>query len=249
MKPIRAIIVDDEEGARESLADILNKYVPEVNVVAKAYSIASAYTKIEKHQPDMVFLDIEMHFGTGFDLLEKLDAIHFDIVFVTAYDQYAIKAIKFSALDYLLKPVDIDDVKAVVKKHLEKTQSISRENHEVLKGNLDKSNPNKRLAISDNSGMTFVNLEEIVYCESDGNYTVIHIKDKPKLVASKTLGEYEKLLAEDGFFRMHRSYLVNLEHVDRIDRSGNGKAVLSTSESLDISRRKKAAFLSMFENA
>ncbi|MCB0484021.1 MAG: response regulator transcription factor [Flavobacteriales bacterium] len=243
----RVIIVDDEEGARESLTNLLEQYVPDIRIVAKAENIISAFEKIKKYTPDVVFLDIQMPFGSGFDLLERMgEQINFDIIFVTAFDQYALKAIKYSALDYLLKPVDIDELKNCIKKHRENKMSTT---HEGVKNLIDNiANPegkDKKLAIPDNSGLAFVRLTDIIKCDSDGNYTIFYLTDGRKLMASKTLGDYEHLLEGEGFFRVHRGHLVNLTHIKKYLKGEGGFALMSDGSKVEVARRKKALFLSL----
>lgn len=242
----RVLIVDDEEGARDSLTNLLEQFVPDVRIVAKAENIVSAFEKINKYTPDIVFLDIQMPFGSGFDLLERIGSnFKFDIVFVTAFDQYALKAIKYSALDYLLKPVDIDELKNCIKKHRENKMNTSAEGVQNLIQNLNPDAKEKKLAIHDNNGLTFVNLRDIVRCDSDGNYTHFYISDGRTIMASKTLGEYEHLLEGEDFYRIHRSHLINLRHIKKYLKGDGGSVMMSDGSIVEVSRRKKAAFLEL----
>lgn len=243
MEATRVIIIDDEEGARESLSNLLEKYVEKVKVVAKAENIASALEKITKYKPELVFLDIEMPFGSGFELLERMKPIDFNIIFVTAYDHYALKAIKFSALDYLLKPVDIDELKASVKKHRDRSGENTGESYNNLLDNLKADDQEKKLGIPDSHGISFLKINDIIRCESDGNYTRIFMREGKPILASKTLGEYEHLLEGESFFRVHRSHLVNLLHIKKYFKGDGSYIQLSDDTKVDVSRRKKAAFL------
>lgn len=245
---IRAMIVDDEEGARESLSNILEKYVDGVKIVAKADSIAMAMEKIKKYEPELVFLDIEMPFGSGFELLERMKPINFDIIFVTAYDHYALKAIKFSALDYLLKPVDMDELKKAIAKHHKRSPENTAESYQNLIDNEKLEGDNKKLAIPDSSGIIFVKIRDIIRCESDGNYTKIYLNTGKKILASKTLGEYESMLEGDGFYRIHRSHLINLSHLKKYNKGDHSFVVLSDGTECDVSRRKKSGFLEALES-
>ncbi|UTW64284.1 response regulator transcription factor [bacterium SCSIO 12741] len=242
---IRVIIVDDEEGARESLTNLLEKYVDDVKIIAKAESIASAMEKINKYKPDLVFLDIEMPFGSGFELLERMQPIDFNIIFVTAYDHYALKAIKFSALDYLLKPVDIDELRKAVDKHRETREAAPAESYQNLVENLRSESTERKLAIPDSNGIIFVKISDIIRCESDGNYTRIFLKTGKKILASKTLGEYESLLENEYFYRVHRSHLINLQHIKKYLKGEGGYVVMSDDSKVDVSRRKKSGFMEM----
>ncbi|MCB0479968.1 MAG: response regulator transcription factor [Flavobacteriales bacterium] len=243
MDATRVIIVDDEEGARESLSNLLEKYVDNVKVVAKSENIASGLEKITKYTPELVFLDIEMPFGSGFELLERMKPVNFNIIFVTAYDHYALKAIKFSALDYLLKPVDIDELRTAVKKHQLESGNKSEASYNNLLENLKADDQEKKLAIPDSHGITFLKINDIIRCESDGNYTRIFMKEGKPILASKTLGEYEHLLEGESFFRVHRSHLVNLMHIKKYLKGDGSYIVLSDDTKVDVSRRKKSAFL------
>jgi two-component system LytT family response regulator len=245
---IRAMIVDDEEGARESLSNILEKYVDGVKIVAKADSIAMAMEKIKKYEPELVFLDIEMPFGSGFELLERMKPVQFDIIFVTAYDHYALKAIKFSALDYLLKPVDIDELKKAISKHKKKDVQDTAESYQNLIDNQQLEGDNKKLAIPDSSGIMFVKIRNIIRCESDGNYTKIFLVGGKKILASKTLGEYESMLEGDGFYRIHRSHLINMSHLKKYNKGDHSCVELSDGTVCDVSRRKKSGFLEALDN-
>ncbi|MGB0403207.1 MAG: LytR/AlgR family response regulator transcription factor [Salibacteraceae bacterium] len=244
---IRAMIIDDEEGARESLSILLEKYVDGVKIVAKADSIAMGMEKIKKYTPDLVFLDIEMPFGSGFELLNRMKPINFDIIFVTAYDHYALKAIKFSALDYLLKPVDIEELKKAVDKHKKRNPEQAAESYQNLVDNESIEGDNKKLAIPDSSGIIFVPIKTIIRCESDGNYTKIFLTSGKKILASKTLGEYESMLDGDGFFRVHRSHLINLSHLKKYNKGEHCYVELGDGTQVDVSRRKKSAFMEALE--
>lgn len=243
MKSIRAIIIDDEEGARESLANILKDYFENVEVVGKANSAKTGIRLINEQQPDLVFLDIEMPKGNAFDLLAQFENIDFDIIFITAYDQYAIKAIKFSALDYLLKPIDIDELKAAIEKFSDKAHKrTSNQRFQALLQNLN-AESKKKVAIPDSEGLIFVNLDDIIRCESDGNYTHIILSNRKKILASRTLGEYEEMFSDENFSRVHRSHLINLNHIEKYLRGEGGYAVMSDGSQVEISRRKRADFL------
>lgn len=246
-KTYRVLIIDDEEGARESLRNILNRYFQDLEVVGTAHSAESGIEAINKFTPDLVFLDIEMPFGTAFDLLSKFDSIDFELIFVTAYDHYAIKAIKFSALDYLLKPVDIDDLREALDRFRKrKEQRVPPGNKlEALLENLKSGERPKKIAIPDTDGLLFVTLDDIIRCESDGNYTSIMLKSGKRVLASKTLGDYEDLFKGEQFFRTHRSHLINLSHIVKYVKGEGGYVILSDGSQVEISRRKKTDFLEL----
>ncbi len=242
----KVIIVDDEEGARESISNILEQYFPEVQVIAKADNIEAANRKIVTFKPDLVLLDVEMPYGSGFDLLNRFDKIDFDIIFITAYDHYAMKAIKYSALDYLLKPVDIDELREAIKKHQEKPQEElpNHENIQTLMDNL-KTEPNSlKIGLPDGGGLIFVNIGDIVRCESEGNYTNIFLNSGKKILVAKTMGEYEDMFKGENFFRVHRSHLINVNHLEKFVKGSSANYVLlSDGSKADVSRRKKSEFI------
>lgn len=242
---IKAIIVDDELGARESLSKMLEKNCSNVQIVAKADSMLSAYEAIINLHPDLVFLDIEMPNGNAFDLLEKIKEIDFDIIFTTAYDHYAIKAIKFSAIDYILKPIDPEELLQAVKRYEEKSgqKNMLDKKFKTLLNNLKPENKLKKVGIPDGDGLIFINLADIIRCDSDGNYTFFILTSGKKIVASRTLGEYEQLFADDNFFRIHRSHLINLQHVKKYLKGEGGYVIMSDNSQVEVSRRNKNDFL------
>jgi two-component system LytT family response regulator len=218
-------------------------------VVGNADSIGPAEELIRKMKPDLVFLDVEMPFGNGFDLLEKFEKINFSVIFSTAYDHYAVKAIKINALDYLLKPVDINDLKIAVGKvegKLKESNSDTTWQLEALLNNIKEKGLVKKIAVPSLNGLTFINIEEIVRCESDVNYTNIFLTDRKKITVSKPLKEYEELLSEYNFFRIHNSALINMIHVKQYIKGEGGYLVMSDGVSVEVSRRKKAEFLDKF---
>lgn len=242
---IKAIIVDDELGARESLSKMLEKNCSSVQIVAKADSMLSAYEAIINFHPDLVFLDIEMPNGNAFDLLEKIKEIDFDIIFTTAYDHYAIKAIKFSAIDYILKPIDPEELVQAVHRYEEKSgqKNMLDKKFKTLLNNLKPENKLKKVGIPDGDGLIFINLADIIRCDSDGNYTFFILTSGKKIVASRTLGEYEQLFADDNFFRIHRSHLINLQHVKKYLKGEGGYVIMSDNSQVEVSRRNKNDFL------
>jgi len=242
---IKAIIVDDELGGRESLSKMLEKNCKHVEVVAKVDSILAAFEAITNKEPDLVFLDIEMPNGNAFDLLEKFKEINFNIIFTTAYDHYAIKAIKFSAVDYILKPIDPEELVQAVKRfeeHIGQKKSLDKQ-FKTLLSNIRPDNKLKKVGIPDGDGLIFINLSDIIRCDSDGNYTFFILTNGKKIIASRTLGEYEQLFAEDNFFRIHRSHLINLEHVKKYIKGEGGYVVMTDNSQVEVSRRNKTDFL------
>jgi two-component system LytT family response regulator len=242
---IKAIIVDDELGARESLSKMLEKNCKQIEIVGKADSMKTAYDLITTLNPDMVFLDIEMPKGNAFDLLEKFKQINFHIIFTTAYDHYAIKAIKFSAVDYLLKPIDPEELVMAVSKLENKLGQKTELNQQfkTLLSNVRSESKLKKVGIPDGDGLVFIDLADIIRCESDGNYTYFILTSGKKIIASRTLGEYEQLFADENFCRVHRSHLVNLVHVKKYIKGEGGYVVLSDNSQVEVSRRNKNDFL------
>ncbi len=242
---IKAIIVDDELGARESLSKMIEKNCKQIEVIAKVDSMLSAFEAITNKEPDLVFLDIEMPNGNAFDLLEKFKKINFNIIFTTAYDHYAIKAIKFSAVDYILKPIDPEELITAVKRFENQSgqKNTLDKQFKTLLSNARPENKLKKVGIPDGDGLIFINLSDIVRCDSDGNYTFFILTNGKKIIASRTLGEYEQMFADDNFFRVHRSHLINLEHVKKYIKGEGGYVVMSDNSQVEVSRRNKTDFL------
>jgi two-component system LytT family response regulator len=243
-----AIIVDDEKHCREVMEHLLHKHCSDVKLLANCASGALALTVLEKETPDILFLDIEMPGMNGFELLQKFQHPDFEIVFTTAYNEYAIKAIKHSALDYLLKPVDKDELIQTVQRAKEhKTQKASQRVDSLLEMlNLKKNN--KRFAVPTLEGLIMVDSETILYCERDSAYCKIFFSNSTKpMVISKTLKEVEEVLQGADFCRIHHSYFINIKCVQRYIRGEGGEVVLNNGVHLPVSRTKKQDFLSLLE--
>jgi len=238
---LNAIIVDDELKARENLQILLQDFVKGVNVVGLCQNIAEAVEAVKQNSPDVVFLDIQLQRETGFDLLTKLKEIDFEVIFTTAYTEYAIKAFKFSAIDYLLKPIDIEELKKAVGKVEKRVNHNMTNRLSHLMQNL-KHGSDFRIALPTLDGLVFLNVQEILYCEASSNYTQI-FTIKEKYVVSKTLKEYDELLSDHNFFRIHNSYLININSIKKYVKGDGGYVVLNNNTSLDVSKRKKDAFL------
>jgi two-component system LytT family response regulator len=247
---LKAIVVDDEHKSCENLKILLEDFCTNIKVVQMAHSVADAIIAIQEHQPDVVFLDIQMQKETGFDLLKKISNIDFEVIFTTAYSEYAIDAIRFSAIDYLLKPIDIGELKAAVDKLSKKSSNkLISQKVDILMQNFKSENAeNYRLAISDSDGITFVNINEIIYCEGSSNYTNFYLQNGKKHIVPKTLKEYEELLSNYNFFRIHNSYLINLKEVKKYFRGDGGYVEMSNTDKLDVSKRKKEFFLKKISN-
>lgn len=247
---LNAIIVEDEKRSRETLAGLLKLYCKNVVVLAEADGMQSGVEAIEKHKPDVVFLDIQMPDGSGFRLLESLKEIDFDIIFTTAYDQFAIKAIKFSAIDYLLKPIFPDDLTAAVKK-AEERQEVrnTRKNVEVLLENIKKPEseaPNIVLSTSDR--INVVKIKDIIRCESDNYYTLFRFVNGTSLLVSKTLKENEEMLRDYNFIRPHKSHLVNVIYIKSFNKHDGGYIMMTDGSKVPVSRRKKEKIVEIINN-
>ncbi|MCC7231665.1 MAG: response regulator transcription factor [Bacteroidia bacterium] len=238
---ITALIVDDEKHNRSSLEKQLNDYCPDVKVVGVAGSVPEAVMLAKSKNPDVVFLDVEMPGGSGFDLLREMDPVSFRVIFVTAHSNYAIKAIRFSALDYLLKPVDTDDLVAAVRKISNEPNPSGTSQYRSLLENLETGKPRK-LAIPVKDGFAFLSPAEIIRLQADGTYTHIYTAGG-KYTGSKNIKEYEQLLSDFTFFRSHNSHLINLEHVKRFSRLDGYFVHMSDGSQAEISRRKKEEFI------
>lgn len=241
---ITAIIIDDEPYSCESLVSLLERYCPEVKILDICYSGADALKAIAEQTPTLIFLDIEMPHMNGFEMLQQLRAINFSIIFTTSYDQYAIKAFKFSALDYLLKPVDSDELQAAVKKVLHNANDAVPQQIEMLLHKL--THPTiavNKIAIPTIEGLSMVLIESIISCSSESNYTEFHFKNKKKIIASRTLKEIEEMLVDYSFLRVHHSHLVNLNEVEKYVRGDGGYLVMSDGSHIDVSRSRKELLL------
>lgn len=240
-----AIIIDDEEKSRITLMNLLVKHCPEIIVIEHCESVDSGMMAIAKHAPELVFLDIEMPFKNGFSLLEEIKNPKFRVIFTTAYDQYAIKAIKYSALDYLLKPVDVEDLKNAIGRFTnENTLKGSQDdNFELLRSALKLKSKSAKIAVPTFDGLQMISADEIVKCTADESYTHISLTNGTKLVVSRILKEFEDLLSDFNFLRVHNSSLINLTHVKKYVKGDGGYVVMVNDETVEVSRRKKSELL------
>jgi two-component system, LytTR family, response regulator len=248
---IRTVVIEDEEHSRKMLMEMLHEHCPQLNVVADADSVKTGLTAIAEQRPQLVFLDIELQSETSFEILERLPEINFELVFTTAFDHYALKAIKFCAIDYLLKPIDLKELQvAVAKADKRLNREYLNKNLEVLVNNLKSgSQNNHRIALSTLESLLFVNVSDIVYCESSGPYTHFIFKHADKIITSKHLKEYEDLLSGYDFFRIHKSYLVNLHEIKKYIRGDGGQLIMSNGDALSVSKQRKVGFLNIYSGA
>lgn len=244
---LKAIIIDDEPDCVKLLALQLKMYCPQVQVVAECTESETGFTKIKELLPDMVFMDIEMPVMNGFQLLEKIGAIQFSLVFVTAYDQFAVKAFRFSALDYLLKPIDGKDLKAAVEKAEQRLYPQAQQLSllkEQMQGGI-KNLPDK-IALPYQNGVIFAEIKNVIYCESDNNYTRFYTEDGKKYVVAKTLGDIQEILEERNFLRIHRQYLINLSHIKKYVRGEGNYVIMSNDQSVPVARNQKERLIEKF---
>jgi two-component system, LytTR family, response regulator len=243
---MNAIIIDDEESGRKTIKNFIEKYTSNISVIDEADSVKNGLFSILTHNPDVVFLDIRMTDGTGFDLLEKLPKIDFKLIFVTAYEEHAIKAFKYSAIDYLLKPVNPDDFIAAVAK-IKSDNKIDELEEKVSVLIKNKFNFNK-IALPTLNGLKMISIPTIIRCESDNNYTLFFLSDGSKILVSKTLKEYDELLSSEGFYRLHKSHLVNIAFIKEYIKGDGGYVILEDKTSIEVSRRKKDGLLAILMN-
>jgi len=242
---INAILIDDEAHCIDRLNNLLIKYCPNIQVVAFSSDIDSAFDKIRKLKPKAIFLDVQIHDKTGFDLLAKFHEINFHVIFTTAFEHFAVQAFKFSAVDYLLKPIDPDDLIQSVEKLNQKIESKEKlEDLSILQQNLvNFQTQNKKLIVPTVLGFEFLNVQDIIHCQSDVNYTTLFLKNHKKLTVAKTLKEFEELLQPYNFFRVHNSHLINLEYVKSYNKGKSGIVKMTDDTEIEVSSRRKDGFL------
>lgn len=245
---LRAIIIDDEPKGRSILQKLMALHAPLLTVVGMAANADDGLALIDSHKPDVVFLDVEMPGKSGFDLLRELGNISFKVVFVSAHNHYSLKAIKFHAFDYLLKPIDVDELKQTIAKLFQSANLNTNEQvTEMLSASQQGNNDFSKIAVPSVSSIDLINIDDILYCEASGNSTFVYLTNNKKIVATKNLKEYEDLLAGHRFFRIHHTFLVNLKHVAKYIKGEGGSVILSNQQELEVSRRKKQEFLNSLQ--
>jgi len=244
---IRTIIIEDEPVSREMLTLMLQRYKDDIEIIDTCSNPTDGIESIAKHEPDLIFLDIQMPKMNGFDMLKKIPSINFEVIFTTAFDQYAINAIRISALDYLLKPVDDEDLAVAINKCKERLQSKKPgKQFENLFNNLSNKNPlDKTLALAASDGISFVKMCDILRVEANGRYAKFFLLNKETILISKTLGDFEEILSANQFFRIHDSSIINLNHVKKYIRGDGGTVILSDNTELDVARRRKEDFIKL----
>ncbi|MFA6923101.1 MAG: LytTR family DNA-binding domain-containing protein [Bacteroidales bacterium] len=248
---IKAIVIDDEKTSRDALSGLLCRYCKNVEIVGQADGYKSGIEEMKKHTEfDVIFLDIQMPDGSGFRLLEETHDINYEVIFTTAFDQYAIKAIKYSALDYLLKPIDPEDLISSLEKFESKKNSISNKpNIKVLLENTKNTDSHfKKIVLSTFEGMHVVDIDNIIHCKAEDCYTNFYFLDGKKMLVSKTLKDFEELLSGYNFIRPHKSHLINLKYVKTYMRTDGGSIVMADETIIPVSRRKREAIIDIINN-
>lgn len=242
---MKAIIIDDEKHCSESLRFLIEEFTPEVAVIAETNEPFKGLGLITAHQPDLLFLDIEMPNMNGFELLSKVGDLRFETIFTTAYDEFAVKAFKHNAIDYLLKPIDEDDLKQAVAKAKKRLHSndLQFKFHALLNQMGKRNESGGKISLPTMEGLEFVSLQDIIRCQSDSNYTEVVLKSQKTVVVSKTLKEIEELLPKAVFVRVHHSHVINLNHVKRYQRGAGGVLIMDNGDHVNVSRSKKSDFL------
>jgi len=245
IKMITAVLIDDDSNLREGMKMMINQYAQEIQIIGEADSVKSGIELMETAEPDIAFLDILMNDGSGFDILEKLNEksrrINSHIIFITAHEEFAVKAFRFSALDFLLKPVNPEELQSVLKKIKNVIhQNRDNRNIDLLLENIQKKNDGfKKIALSTSDGIHLFEIKDIIRCESEDNYTKFFIKNHKQVMISKTLKEYEELLKDQGFERIHQSHLINLNELKSYIKKDGGFVIMSDNSQLPVSQRKK----------
>jgi two-component system LytT family response regulator len=241
---IKAIIIDDEKHCIDRLVQLIKTNTTNIEIIGIYNSIESGYEGIKSLKPNLVFLDIQIHNKTGFDMLKKFDSINFHVIFTTAFENYAIQAIKFSAFDYLLKPIDPIDLVNTVSRLIDKHyQNYDDTYKSLLQNLLNLKSQNKKITIQTQTETLLLNIQDIIRCESDVNYTTLYTNQNKKILVSKTLKDFETLLKPYNFFRVHNSHLINLEHMKSYDKGKGGYVRMSDNSVVEVSIRRKEDFL------
>jgi two-component system LytT family response regulator len=241
---LKAVIIDDQEDIRSINRTLLSQNFPDIEVVGEADGVESGIELLNKAQPDIVLLDIEIKGGTGFNILQKVRPYNFMVIFITAFDEFAIKAIKFSAIDYILKPINETEFCSAIESAIStyERNKVAMQVQNLLDHVEDKGK-NRKIILRTMESIFLVDLEEILYCESDNSYTTFYLSDGKEILISRGIKEYEQMLSPYRFFRPHQRYLVNLNQVERIDKNDGGSIILKSKASIPISHRRKQALM------
>ena len=247
---IKAVIIDDEKNSREVIAELLKECFEEIKVVAQAGDVKTAVSAITKYEPNLLFLDIDLPDGTGFDILKKINYSDIKIIFITAHQEYAIKAIKFSAFDFILKPFNMGELTKTVRRVLDEHAAQNNAlRFEAILANFGNSFPElKKIVLKTSDRIYLVNIKDIIRCEAENNYTNFFLNNGTKIMVSKTIKTYETLLANNEFMRVHQSHLVNLNYIQHFDKPDGGMLVLSDNSSIPVSHQKRGMLLEYFSS-
>ncbi len=244
----RILIIDDEKRIRDFVKRMVDSFAFDVEVYTDGENVETGLKAIQELKPDIVFLDIQMPDGTGFDLLNQVGEKNFELIFITAFQEYAIMAIKFSALDYILKPIDAEELKTALQNALDTIDFKKEETqYEALTHNLN-THQKRKLVLKTQESVHVVDLNEIIRCEADKNYTFFYLNSGKKILVSRTLKDFELLLANHGFFRVQQSHLINLEYIVRYDKSEGGSVIMKDGAAVPLSTAKKEQFFQLLEN-
>ena len=245
---IRTIIIDDEAHVRETLTQLVKIFCPQVQLVGEAFSVESGAKAICELHPQLVLLDIRMGDGSAFDLLKKFETIDFKIIFITAYEKYAVQAFRFAAIDFLLKPVNPEDLADAVKRAESIIQQQLNTQLQVLEENMKNDiRQKKKIVLKTMENIYLVSLQDIAYLESDRSYTTFHTLNHDRIVISKPLKDFDELLCDDGFYRVHKSYLINMMHIQRFEKQEGGSIVLTNDHKIPVASRKRDELLELFD--
>lgn len=244
---MNAIIVDDEEKSRNTLRNFLARYCPDIHLIDEADGVETGFAAVRKHQPDAVFLDVEMKDGTGFDLLNLLKPVNFKVIFITAFNSYALKAFDFSAVDYLLKPLDPARLVEAVNKLKNNTQNdfINKK----LEALLENKKSLEKIALPESDGLVMIKIKDIIRCESESNYTRFYLRDGKTHLSTRTLKDYDEMFSGLNFCRIHKSHLINTDFVSRYIKGEGGSIVMDDNTELEVARRRKDDLLLMLKKA
>ena len=246
----KVLVVDDERRARETIVQVLEMYCPQVTEIEEADGVQTAVEAIHSFQPDLILLDIHLKDGSGFEVISRLSSSNLNVIFITAYEEYAIQAFRVAALDYILKPIDADEFASTVERGLRTIeQRRFKDQMEVLMNAMKGTDKqDKKITLKTSESIHIVPVGDILYCLADKNYTTFSMRDKTKIIVSKSIGEYEELLSRDGFMRIHQSYLINLKHMVRYEKGDGGFVVTSSGENLPVSTRKKEQLMAYLQS-
>lgn len=243
---LKTIIIDDEPKARKAIANIIEKYFPDIIIAETADNVKSGIAALKSHKPEIVFLDIQLGNSTGFDLLKEFGAINFKVIFITAYEKYAIKAFRFSAIDYILKPINPDDLIEAIKK----TEAILNTENMNIKLNIllaNREKETKKIVLRTSDSLKVANIQDIVRCEADGNYTRIYFNHGNKILVSRSLREFDEMLTEYGFFRVHNAHLINMAYLERCEKTKGGNVYMKDRAEIPVAFARKQSLIKALE--